>query len=144
MGITFNLTDNKVPAWAVPSEFANGKKIAILNFERLSKDQTTAKYLDNEGKTYRLTFLDLDNDSKKRHLEVYARGFKDDLASCVIREFKSDSIPTGHPVLLKHYKEERLGRDENGDANVKLINRWDLRKIDEPITTQYERDIRED
>ena len=135
--IRFDLPDNRITIWSTPKEFSEtGKKLAVLNFERLSKKegQTTARYVDNEFKTYRLTFIDLEKENKKRYLEIHARGFKDDLASCVVREFNSDSIPTGHPVLLRCYKEEKTFKN----GTIKQVNRWDLKKVDEPIVTEFE------
>ncbi len=134
--VNFNLG---VPLWANPADFGGGKKIAIMSFQRLSRDkgETTAKFVDKEGCTYRLTFVDMDNSDKVRRLEVHAVGFKNDLASCVRREFSTDVVPVGQPVLLRVYKEER----ESPNGGSRAVNRWELKKLDlplVPIPTQVE------
>lgn len=125
--ITFDIGDGKTPRWATPAEFSNGKKIAVISFHRLSKEkgETTARYVDSEGKTYRLTFVDIDRDNKTRTLEVHAQGFKNDLANCVRREFGSDMIPEGQPVMLRSYKEKMMYK-----TGPREINRWELKKAE--------------
>lgn len=132
--VSFDLPDNRVQVWAAPKEFLEeGKKIAIVSFTRLSKDkgETTAKFLDNEGKTYRLTFLDISNENKKRHLEVHSRNFKDDLATSVRKEFGSDIIPRGAVCLLRVEKVTRETKQ-----GTREMNHWILTKVEgaDPVT----------
>src|SRR3990167_6848550 len=100
--VLFNLEDNLVSQWARPDEFfsetpGGGKEIAIVSFKRLSRDkgETDAKYVDNEGCTYRLVFLDMEKDYKTRMLEIHAMTFKNDLAAAIMREFKVDRVKEG-------------------------------------------------
>lgn len=135
--IDFNLGDNSVPQWATTKDFQGekGRKISIIGFKRLSREkgETTAKFVDSEGMTYRLTFLDMEADNKKRYLEVHAKGFKNDLATSVRREFGMDSLPIGQVVLLRTYKEKRAVRGRDME-----VNRWVLTKLDLPIPTPKE------
>lgn len=135
--IDFNLGDNSVPIWATTKDFQGekGKKISILGFSRPSKDkgETTAKFVDSEGKTYRLTFLDMENQNKKRYLEVHAKGFKNDLAACVRKEFGMDSMPIGQVVLLRTFKETKAVRGREME-----VNRWVLTKLGEETPTPPE------
>lgn len=132
--VNFNIGDDTAPMWASPQEFLDAeKKISIVSFAHLSKEkgETTAKFVDHEGMTYRLTFNDLENDGKERHLEVHAKGFKVDLANSVKREFGSDSLPVGSVVYLKNEKIKK--RTSRG---VREIYKWTLRKSSDETEIQ--------
>lgn len=116
-----------VSDWAYPTEFAEGKAIAISSFKRLSKEkgETTATYVDKEGMTYRLTFWDADHDMKLRKLEVSFEEFKRDLAFGIKNEFGVDVVPTGTYVRLKTYKEPKV----YASGKTVQIIRWSVTKI---------------
>ena len=118
----------QVPEWSSTKEFAGGRKIAIVGFQRLSKErgETESKYVDKEGMTYRLTFKDIETGGKERFLEVHSRGFKNDLASSAKKVFGSDSIPEGAVIVLSVTKV-----DKQTQSGVTQVNQWSFEKAED-------------
>ena len=136
-----NLDLGGVKPWASPKEFfGEGKKIKVLNFERLSKEkgETDAKYVDKEGMTYRLTFLDVDAGTT-RTMEVHSRSFQIDLSNSAKRLFGGDRVPSDATVILtvqKVARETQYGEREVYQWNLELDE--DVQKLNDELDIAHE------
>lgn len=90
----------KVKKWATHKEFENERLITPTAFRRVSGETTNSKYLDKEGMTYHLEFIDHDNNNMPRVYEnCYSNFFKDVMAANIKKglsyKAKVMKLPTG-------------------------------------------------
>lgn len=126
--INFNIGSMVTP-WSTMKDFeGEGRKIAIIEFRRVGKEETKSKFLDKDDKTYRLTFIDLSvNPPIEKMLEIASRWFRDDLASSIRKEFGIEALPKGQICVLKTFMEQ---------SGEKKRRRWYLVKGDGVYTDE--------
>lgn len=121
-----------LPKWCRLQEFfGEGKVIEIVKFQRLSAEagETKTKFLDKEGKTYRLTFIDHSiQEPKERYYENQRENFRTDIVMSTIRAFGDTKIPSGVKVRLACITGERPGM--NG---MMKTYRWVISKVEQTI-----------
>lgn len=127
-----------LPIWATPAEFDKGKRIMILGFREMDgrKGETTSRYLNDRGTTYRLTFYDIEQ-GKERYLENHSEWFRNDLSLYRIEKneigiLKREKIPNRKAYKwswIKEIPQPNAVTIRNNDDELPKLTPEDIEEI---------------